>query len=913
MATIASTCQLLFSHKTTVSRSFERRIASRTHQRCLVTAKVAKQKSSSVATAPASLEIAPDVATQRGVSSPVLLECVLVVYKKNVLDLVDVLADFRDDAADFLLGKKVTVQLVSEELLPGTQEPKMSDVVPISHWYCARDRIEASGCITYKVQIVVDKSFGNVGAVRIGNAHPNEFFLSTFHIVQPDGTSAYFTSDSWLHPTAENCPRIFFRNKVCLPGNTPLGLRNFRARELQDIQGDGTGERKDSDRVYDYDVYNDLGNPDNDIELRRPVLGGGEFAYPRRVRTGRPPTQTDPRSESLPPGIDNMYVPSDETFMREKNSNFVGDTIKAAAHYLVPAIKSAYRRDKSPYFQSFEQIIALYDDGIELGQDVSSTNANEKKKLRNPFTLINQLTDTDKTNNSLLKYPLPQIIQDDCESWMLDYEFGRQTIAGLNPMIIKKLESYPPVSSLDPKIFGPKATALKDEHILDQLNGLTVQEALEANKLFILDYHDAFLPYLNRINAQEGKKTYATRTILFLTDRGVLKPIAIELSLPAATATGQRKNRVFVCSDTPKRDWAWEVAKGHVAVNDCGYHQLISHWLRTHAVMEPFIIAMHRQLSILHPIYLLLIPHFKDTMTINSKARQSLINASGIIEANFTPGKYSIEISAVVYGSQWRFDQQGLPADLIARGMATPNPKARHGLDLLIEDYPYAVDGLNLWSALKQWVTDYTDIFYKDDASVRDDTELQAWWQEIVNVGHADKKVGWTDLNTKANLIEALTTMIWIPSCHHAAVNFGQYAYAGFPVNRPTIAHKLIPDEDTEEYKQLRRGEKFYLSSFSTKVEATQVMTTIEILSTHSSDEEYLGTRPEHWTSDKRVLDAFERFKAAIAETEAEVMAKNADPELKNRRGLVNLPYTLLAVSSSPGITGRGVPNSISI
>ncbi|EFJ20347.1 hypothetical protein SELMODRAFT_418172 [Selaginella moellendorffii] len=145
-----------------------------------------------------------------------------------------------------------------------------------------------------------------------------------------------------------------------------------------------------------------------------------------------------------------------------------------------------------------------------------------------------------------------------------------------------------------------------------------------------------------------------------------------------------------------------------------------------------------------------------------------------------------------------------------------PKPKAKHGLDLLTEGCPYAVDRLNLWSALKQWVTDYTDIFYKDDASLR------------------------------------------------------------------------------------RNGEKFYLSP--SKAEATLVMTTIEILSTHSSDEEYLGTRPEHWTSDKRVLDAFERFKA---ETEAEVMARNA----KNRRGLFNLPYTLLAVSSPPG-TGR---NSISI
>ena len=42
--------------------------------------------------------------------------------------------------------------------------------------------------------------------------------------------------------------------------------------------------------------------------------------------------------------------------------------------------------------------------------------------------------------------------------------------------------------------------------------------------------------------------------------------------------------------------------------------------LRTHACMEPFIIATNRQLSVLHPVYQVLVPHYKNTMDINGAA-----------------------------------------------------------------------------------------------------------------------------------------------------------------------------------------------------------------------------------------------------------------------------------------------------
>jgi len=88
--------------------------------------------------------------------------------------------------------------------------------------------------------------------------------------------------------------------------------------------------------------------------------------------------------------------------------------------------------------------------------------------------------------------------------------------------------------------------------------------------------------------------------------------------------------------------------------------------LNTHAAIEPFVISTNRNLSVLHPIYKLLFPHYRDTMNINALARESLINADGVIEQSFLGGKYAVEISSAAY-KDWVFPDQALPTDLIKR------------------------------------------------------------------------------------------------------------------------------------------------------------------------------------------------------------------------------------------------------
>ena len=98
--------------------------------------------------------------------------------------------------------------------------------------------------------------------------------------------------------------------------------------------------------------------------------------------------------------------------------------------------------------------------------------------------------------------------------------------------------------------------------------------------LFILDYHDAFFPYLTKINSLPSAKTYATRTILFLKDDGSLKPLAIELSKPhpGGDNLGPVCEVVLPAAEGVEST-IWLLAKVHdvIMVNDSGYHQLISH------------------------------------------------------------------------------------------------------------------------------------------------------------------------------------------------------------------------------------------------------------------------------------------------------------------------------------------------
>uniref|UniRef100_A0A0E0KHV4 Lipoxygenase n=1 Tax=Oryza punctata TaxID=4537 RepID=A0A0E0KHV4_ORYPU len=859
--------------------------------------------------------------TITGSSKQSRLKGTVVLMRKNVLDLNDFGATVIDGLGEFV-GKGVTCQLISSTAVDPNNgnRGKVGAEASLEQWLTSSLPSLTTGESRFGVTFDWDvEKLGVPGAIIVKNHHSNEFFLKTITLDDVPGRAGavIFVANSWVYPADKyRYDRVFFANDAYLPSQMPAALKPYRDDELRNLRGDDQqGPYEEHDRVYRYDVYNDLGSPDSGNP--RPILGGSpDTPYPRRGRTGRKPTTTDPDSESRLSLVEQIYVPRDERFGHLKMADFLGYSIKAIAEGIVPAIRTYV--DTTPgEFDSFQDILDLYEGGLKL-PDVPAL---EELRKRFPLQLVKDLLPA--AGDYILKLPMPQIIKQDKQAWMTDEEFAREVLAGVNPMVITRLTEFPPKSSLDPSKFGDHTSTITAAHIESNLEGLTVEQALDSNRLYILDHHDRFMPFLIDVNNLDGNFIYATRTLFFLRGDGTLAPLAIELSEPLIQGdVTAAKSTVYTPASTGVEAWVWQLAKAYVAVNDSGWHQLISHWLNTHAVMEPFVIATNRQLSVTHPVHKLLSPHYRDTMTINALARQTLINAGGIFEMTVFPGKYALWMSSMVY-KNWNFTEQGLPADLIKRGVAVEDAMRPYKVRLLIKDYPYAADGLEIWHAIEQWVGEYLAIYYTDDGVLRGDAELQAWWTEVREVGHGDLKdaAWWPRMDAVSELRDACTTIIWTASALHAAVNFGQYPYAGYLPNRPTVSRRRMPEPGTEAYDELGRDpERAFIRTITSQLQTIIGISLIEVLSKHSSDEVYLGQRDTPaWTSDARALEAFRRFSDRLVEIEGKVVGMNGDAGLKNRNGPAEFPYMLLYPNTSDvtgaaaGITAKGIPNSVSI
>jgi linoleate 9S-lipoxygenase len=98
-----------------------------------------------------------------------------------------------------------------------------------------------------------------------------------------------------------------------------------------------------------------------------------------------------------------IYVPRDERFGHLKMSDFLAYALKSVVQFLIPELQSLF--DPTPNeFDSFEDIMKLYSDGIKLPDNPILDAITSLI----PLELIKEFLTTD--GEKLLKYPLPQVI-----------------------------------------------------------------------------------------------------------------------------------------------------------------------------------------------------------------------------------------------------------------------------------------------------------------------------------------------------------------------------------------------------------------------------------------------------------------------------------------------------------------------
>jgi hypothetical protein len=749
----------------------------------------------------------------------------------------------------------------------------------------------------------IPEDFGTIGALLVRLVWPN-----TRRGTATSDNSVYLESllldentvipiHSYIFDTQGT--RVFFSSQGYISQNTPRALAEYRAADLEVTQGLRTSISEDGaappvppytskDRVYDYDVYNDLGGDPKVADFQRPTLGGAQLPYPRRIKTGRP-LNPGANTESKPT-TSQPYLPKNELFTSIREQGFSGNIFKNVALSAISVIGTLGRGGAD--FDEYQDVYSWFKANKTASMEATPGAA----------------AITASRHGASLKWPSPAVVDGRPDMWRSDEEFGRQVLAGQNPVTVSALRS------LDGTAFSSKTVPreLTCGIPLEELVAAAAKDA-DSCRVFQLDYTTIFEDFIEKVaTTHENRVLYGARCLLFSTSQGKLLPIAVELTRKKGSTP-----EVFTPFDGPG---VWTLAKLFVAANDSSVHQVVSHFLRTHAAVEAIIIATRRQLSLAHPINRLLQKHTTYTLQINSLARGALINAGGIIERAFSPGNFAMELGARVYEAAWTFENQALPNDLVARGMAVEDTSAPVGVRLLksLADYPFATDGLQLWAILEDFVRDYVDLYYKNDEQVLQDAEIVAWWEDIQKKAHPDIHRGWPVLNGRVSLTRILTTIIYIASAHHAAVNFGQYDFSGLLLNRSSKIRKQFPERGSEEYKLLASGadyakiEKTVLSYLAGPVDYATVLSVIEVLSGHDDKEAYLGA-PDAWVLDAAAKERYSKFAENLAAFEKDISVRNANSELINRCGDYVVPYTLLIPSSGGGVTRRGVPNSISI
>ncbi|KAJ9455047.1 Linoleate 9/13-lipoxygenase [Diplonema papillatum] len=305
---------------------------------------------------------------------------------------------------------------------------------------------------------------------------------------------------------------------------------------------------------------------------------------------------------------------------------------------------------------------------------------------------------------------------------------------------------------------------LHDMHI-DHYRGPTenlvarTHKALKDGRLFASDYE----PILSKL--KRGKGRYIAYVVALF-------------EIPEDEETMKREGVVVLCVQVMKgkhlsiftpddSEWEWKYAKLAFNSMEANYHSGFTHIAQTHLVEEAIGLSLKRSLPSNHPIRILMDPHLYATMFINWVAEMNLVSEGGPID---------LTISATI--ESWRAAVIDMVHDTLNGNLTFPARIESYGLteeEFPTSFYPYREFGYKFWNPIRKYVARYLNVYYKSDADVDADPQLDSFREELLA-----NKVGWAENWTPGKggslgfLTDFLTSAIFIAGPQHSVVNFPQ-------------------------------------------------------------------------------------------------------------------------------------------
>lgn len=309
-----------------------------------------------------------------------------------------------------------------------------------------------------------------------------------------------------------------------------------------------------------------------------------------------------------------------------------------------------------------------------------------------------------------------------------------------------------------------------------------LDQAMAEERVFIVDYKE-YQQFNQRPPATHsaGGRFY-TPIALFAVPRsgGPLKLIAIQCTQDAPANAAERQawkesnqqdpDRPLSDILTPTDDyWSWQMAKT-VFMSMYAMSGVVDH-LSMHVYSAPMAVSFYRTIPRQHPLRALLEPHFQALIANNHSGifwdtGTQMVNDShsygqpdqGLLTGMMDKvtgwtGQTFLD-ATVSRAGFYHFVEHSTAVD-----RSGPNPFAA------IEDFPQ-LDDNGLLPVIRNWARNYLSLYYRSDADVRDDHEVQNYCADAATAGQVNGFPA--AVNSFEELVDMTSRIIYWMSANHA-------------------------------------------------------------------------------------------------------------------------------------------------